>query len=206
MPVSSVGGDPEKMLRLAQAGDDEALGRLLELYRNYLTLLARLQIDRRLRGKIDPSDLVQETFLKAHANFGQFRGRTEGELAGWLRKILATTLVSVVRHYFGRRRRDVRLERELAAAVEESSRALDGGLAAKQSSPSHEAARREQGVLLAEALGRLPADYREVLILRHLEGLPFPEVARRMNRTPGSVEKLWIRALARLRRSLGASP
>jgi RNA polymerase sigma-70 factor (ECF subfamily) len=150
--------------------------------------------------------LVQETFLKAHANFGQFRGRTEGELAGWLRKILATTLVSVVRHYFGRRRRDVRLERELAAAVEESSRALDGGLAAKQSSPSHEAARREQGVLLAEALGRLPADYREVLILRHLEGLPFPEVARRMNRTPGSVGKLWIRALARLRRSLGASP
>ena len=206
MPESRVGGDPEKMLRLAQAGDGEALGRLLELYRNYLTLLARLQINRRLRAKIDASDLVQETFLKAHGNFGQFRGATEAELAGWLRRILATTLVSVVRHYLGRRRRDVRLERELAAGVEESSQALDAGLAAKQSSPSCQAARREQGVLLADALARLPADYREVLILRHLEGLPFPEVARRMNRTAGSVEKLWIRALARLRRSLGASP
>ena len=65
---------------------------------------------------------------------------------------------------------------------------------------------REQAVLLAEALAQLPAEYREVLILRHLEGLPFPEVARRMSRTTGSVEKLWIRALARLRRSLGASP
>jgi len=204
--VSSVGQDPEQMLRLARAGDGEASGRLLELYRNYLTLLARSQIDRRLQGKVDASDLIQETFLKAHGNFGQFRGGTEGELVRWLRRILATTLVSLVRHYCGRRRRDVRLERELVAGLEESSRVLDGGLVAKQSSPSHKAARREQAVLLADALGQLPADYREVLLLRHLEGLPFPEVARRMNRTPGSVEKLWIRALARLRRSLGVSP
>jgi RNA polymerase sigma-70 factor (ECF subfamily) len=204
--MSSVRQDPEQMLRLAQAGHCGALGRLLELYRNYLTLLARTQIDRRLQGKVDASDLVQETFLKAHGNFDQFRGRTEGELVSWLRRILATTLVSLVRHYFGRRRRDVRLERALAAGVEESSRVLEGGLVARQSSPSHEAARREQAVLLADALGQLPADYREVLILRHLEGLPFPEVARRMNRTTGSVEKLWIRALARLRRSLGVSP
>jgi RNA polymerase sigma-70 factor (ECF subfamily) len=206
MPVSSVGQDPERMLRLAQAGDGEALGQLLELYRNYLTLLARSQINRRLQGKVGASDVVQETFLKAHDNFGQFRGRTEAELVSWLRKILATSLVSLVRHYYGRRRRDVRLERELTAGIEESSQVLDGALVAKQSSPSHEAARREQAVLLAEALGQLPVDYREVLILRHLERLTFPEVARRMNRTTGSVEKLWIRALGRLRRSLGVSP
>jgi RNA polymerase sigma-70 factor (ECF subfamily) len=206
MVVSRVGRDPEQMLRLAQAGDGEALGRLLELYRNYLTLLARLQINRRLQGKIDASDLVQETFLKAHGNFGKFRGRTEAELVSWLRKILATTLVSLVRRYYGRQRRDVRLERELTAGVEESSLVLDGGLVAKQSSPSQQASRREQAVLLAEALAYLPLNYREVLILRHLEGLAFPEVARRMSRTTGSVEKLWIRALARLRRSLGVSP
>src|SRR5262249_42355390 len=148
MPVSSVRQDPEQMLRLARAGDGEALGRLLELYRNYLTLLARSQIDRRLQGKVDASDLIQETFLKAHGNFGQFPGGTEGELVRGLGRILATTLVSLVRHYCGRRRRDVRLERELVAGLEESSRALDGGLVAKQSSPSHKAARREQAVLL----------------------------------------------------------
>src|SRR6516225_923256 len=114
------------MLHLARAGDGEALGRVLEMYRNYLTLLARLQINRRFQGKVDASDVVQETFLKAHGNFGQFRGRTEAELVTWLRKILATTLVSLVRRYYARRRRDVRLERELIAGIEESSRVLDG--------------------------------------------------------------------------------
>jgi RNA polymerase sigma-70 factor (ECF subfamily) len=201
--VSSVDQDPEQMLHRAQAGDTEALGRLLEQYRDYLALLARLQINRRLQGKLDMSDLVQETFLKAHRKFGQFRGRTEQELVSWLRRILATTLVSLVRHYSGHR--DVRLERELTAGLEESSRILDQGLVARESSPSQQAARREQAVVLAGALAQLPADYREVLILRHLEGLTFPAVALRMNRTPGSVEKLWIRALARLRRSLGVS-
>jgi RNA polymerase sigma-70 factor (ECF subfamily) len=120
-----------------------------------------------------------------------------------LRQILANHLVTLVRHYLGRQRRDVRLERELAAELDRSSRLLDGGLVAPQSSPSHQAARREQAVLLADALNRLPADYREVLILRHLEGLTFPQVAQRMRRTADSVQKLWIRALARLRRSLG---
>ena len=74
------------------------------------------------------------------------------------------------------------------------------------STPSQQAARREQAVLLADALDRLPQDYREVIILRHLEGLTFPEVARRLDRTLDSVEKLWARGLARLRRSLGVKP
>ncbi len=63
--------DPEKLLQLARRGDREALGQLLELYRNYLTLLARVAIDRQLRGKADPSDLVQETFLAAYRDFVQ---------------------------------------------------------------------------------------------------------------------------------------
>jgi RNA polymerase sigma-70 factor (ECF subfamily) len=87
--------------------------------------------------------------------------------------------------------------------LERSSRVLDGGLVAVQSTPSHQAASREQAVLLADALARLPADYREALVLRHLEGLSFPDVARRMDRTVDSVQKLWVRALARLRGLLG---
>jgi RNA polymerase sigma-70 factor (ECF subfamily) len=176
---------------------------LLELYRNYLGLLARVQIGRQLQGKVDPEDLVQETFLKAHRDFAQFRGATEAELAAWLRQVLAATLTAVVRRYLGTQRRDVRLERELAEQLERSSRVLDGGLVAVQSTPSHQAARREQAVLLADALARLPADYREALVLRHLEGLTFPEVAGRMDRTVDSVQKLWVRALARLRGLLG---
>jgi RNA polymerase sigma-70 factor (ECF subfamily) len=195
--------DPEEFLRLARAGSGPALGPLLELYRNYLSLLARLQIGRRLQGKVDASDLVQETFLRAHRDFAQFRGNTEEELLSWLRQILSARLSDLIRHYLGAKRRDVRLERELGIELDNSSRVLDGGFVAPHSSPSQQAARREQAVLLADALGRLPEDYREVIILRQMEGLSFPEVAGRMGKTVKSVEKLWMRALARLRRVLG---
>jgi RNA polymerase sigma-70 factor (ECF subfamily) len=195
--------DPEQLLALAHAGSAPALGQLLELYRDYLTLLAQLQLRRRLQSKVDASDLVQETYLQAHEHFGRFRGRTEGELVSWLRQILATTLANLVRHYYGTQRRDVQLERDLAAELDESSRVLDQSLVARHSSPSQQAARREQAVLLANALARLPADYREVIVLRHLEGLKFAEVARRMGRTIDSVKKQWTPALAALRAALG---
>src|SRR6516165_219110 len=119
--------NPGELLSLARAGDGCARGRLLEQYRGYLVLLARLQIGRRLQGKADASDLVQETFLEAHRDFGQFQGRSDCELAGWLRRILATNLANLVRHYLGTRRRDVRLERQLAADLDQSSRVLDAG-------------------------------------------------------------------------------
>jgi len=195
--------EPGQLLRLARAGSGPALGQLLELYRNYLTLLAGLQISRRLQSKVDASDLVQETYLQAHEHFGGFRGTTEGELIAWLRQILSTTLANLVRHYYGRQRRDVRLERDLAADLENSSRLLDRALVSKQSSPSERAARREQAVLLANALARLPAHYREVIVLRHLEGLKFAEVAQRMGRGVDSVKKMWTPALAELRAALG---
>ena len=193
--MTSAQADPGDLLGRARAGDDAALGALLERYRPYLALLARLQIDRRLRGKADPADLVQETFLEAHRGFPRFRGETEAELAAWLRRVLAANLVDLVRRFLRAKRRDVRLERELTADVDQSSRALGLVLAAPQSTPSQQAARRE--------LDRLPEDYREVLILHHLEGLDHPSVAARMGRTVDSVKNLWARALGKLRRSLG---
>jgi RNA polymerase sigma-70 factor (ECF subfamily) len=193
--MTSAGPDPEELLRLVRAGQEAAAGPLLELYRNYLGLLARLEIGRRLQGKVDDSDLVQETFLQAHRHLAQFRGTTEAELMSWLRQILANVVGKEVRHYYGTQRRDVRLERALAAELEQSSQALGEGLAARQSSPSQQAARREQAVLLADALQQLPEAYREVIILAHLEGLGFPDVARRMGRSVDSVQNLWARAV-----------
>src|SRR5262249_40097983 len=196
--------EPEALLRVARSGDTEALGWLLEIYRPYLTLLARVQIGRRLRGKADASDVVQDACLGAHRDFGQFRGRTEGEFLAWLRQVLASVLANFVRHYQETKRRDVRLERQLAAELEQSSMALDRALrapASSPSSPSRQAERREQAVLLAEALHRLADDDRELLVLRHLEGLSFPEVAERMGRTLDSVKKRWPRALVRLRQA-----
>ncbi|MFO0807264.1 MAG: sigma-70 family RNA polymerase sigma factor [Gemmataceae bacterium] len=194
--------DIASLITQARCGDGPALGALLDGYRNYLTLLARLQLGRSLRGKADPSDVVQGTFLKAHRSFAQFGGATELELMAWLRAILATTAANTIRHYLGAKGRDVRLERRVADELDESSRALTRGLMAPHSSPSERAVRHEQAVLLADALAALPAHYGDVIVLRHLEGLPFPEVARRTGRSEDSVKKLWLRGLARLRATL----
>lgn len=193
----------ESLLQQARAGDGMVLGQVLERYRNYLTLLTRGEIGRHLQSKLDASDLVQETFLEAHRHFPQFRGSNEGQLLGWLRQILAATLANQVRRYLGTQARDPRLEQQIADALDHSSAALVGGLAASISSPSQQASRSEQAVLLAEALHQLPEDYREVIVLRHLEGLTFPEVSHRMGRSLDSVDKLWMRALVQLRRILG---
>jgi RNA polymerase sigma-70 factor (ECF subfamily) len=197
-----VGSVTVPLLDQARAGDAQALGQLLESYRGYLTVLARVQIGRRLQGKVDAADVVQDAFLGAYRDFTQFRGSSEKEFVGWLRQVLAFVLANLVRHYQGTQRRDVRLERQLAVELEQSSHALDRGLMADQSSPSQQAIRREQSLLLADALARLPADWRDLLILRHLEGLTFPEVAQRLGRTLDSVKKQWPRALAKLRRLL----
>jgi RNA polymerase sigma-70 factor (ECF subfamily) len=191
-----------QVLDEAKAGDRPALGRLIERYRNYLVLLARLRIGRQLQGKLDPEDLLQEVSLEAQKGIGRFSGSTEAEFLAWLRVIMAAILSNHLRHYFGTRRRDPRRERQIAADLDGSSRALDRNLIAPLTSPSQQAARREQAVLLADALEALPETYREVVILRHLEGLTFPEVARRMRKTEDSVKNLWARGLARLRQTM----
>src|SRR5258708_28629466 len=196
--------EPQDLLQAAK-DDPATLGRLLELYRRYLALLARAQIGQRLQGKFDASDVVQDTFLEAHRNFGKFQGTNEAQFLGWLRQILAANLTDLLRRYLGTKGRDIRLEREIANAIDCSSLALDRGLVAAESSPSQQAVRREQSVLLADALEELPDDYREVIVLRNVEGLTFPDVAARMGRSLDSVEKLWMRALVRLRQALGGN-
>src|SRR5262249_39740888 len=141
--------DPERLLVLARTDDCGARGRLLEHYRSYLMVLARMQIGRRLQGKADAADLVQETFLEAHRHFDRFYGKTEAELLSWLRGILGGQLAHLVRRYLGTQRRDVRLEREIADDLDRSSHALVRELVARGSSPSQQAARREHAVLLA---------------------------------------------------------
>src|SRR3954463_2907228 len=161
--------DPTELICQARGGTAEALGVLLERYGNYLHLLARVQVGRRLQGKIDPADLVQETFLEAHRHFPGFRGQSEPEVAAWLRQIMAGVLANMLRRYLGTQGRDVRVERELTGELDRSSHALDRGLADPGPTPSKLAAGRERAVLLADALGRLPDDYREAIILRNLE-------------------------------------
>jgi RNA polymerase sigma-70 factor (ECF subfamily) len=168
----------------------------VERFRDYLRLLARLQLDDRLRGKLDPSDVVQEALLKAHQ--AQCRGRSDAERAAWLRRVLANTLADAARRYLGADKRNVEVERSL----QESSARLERLLAADQSSPEEQAQRHEQLALLAEGLAALPDDQRQAVELRHLQGVAVGEVARRMGRTRAAVAGLLRRGLDALRQRL----
>jgi RNA polymerase sigma-70 factor (ECF subfamily) len=204
--MPNMSSEADELLSQAQRGSDSAQGALLDKYRTYLQLLARVDLGRRLQTKVDASDVVQDTFLEAHRNFGNFRGGSEAEFVGWLRSILAARIANLVRHYFGTQGRDLRREQGLNIDLDHSSQMIDRGLFALQSTPSQHVAQREQGLVLAEALARLPADYREIVVLRHFEELSFPEAARRMERSEDSVQKLWVRALASLRLIMQEAP
>lgn len=192
----------ETLLAAARRGSREDFGRLLLGYESYLSLLVRAKLGSELRQKVDVDDVVQATFLDAHRQFDRFRGKSEAELTSWLRTILAGQIALVMRRFLGTAARDVRLERQIERDLNDSSQAMRIGLFAPGSTPSQGAARREQAVLLASALELLPEDYREVIVLRHIEGHASKEVARIMGRTEDSVQKLWVRSLAKLRTAL----
>jgi RNA polymerase sigma-70 factor (ECF subfamily) len=173
----------------------------LERYRNYLRLLARMQLDPRLRGKLDPSDIVQQTLLQAHQMQGQFRGTTEAEQAAWLRQILVRTMANAVRD-MGRLKRDVGRERSLEAAIEESSLRLEAWLASEQTSPSVRAEKNEQLLRLAEALEQLPEAQREAVVLHHLRGLSLAQLAGQLDRSEAAAAGLLHRGIKRLRELL----
>jgi RNA polymerase sigma-70 factor (ECF subfamily) len=169
-----------------------------ECYRDYLLLLAGLQFDPRLRGKLDPSDIVQQTLLQAHRKRDQFRGRTEAEHAAWLRAILAHALADAARKYgegvLGRER-----------LLEESSRRLERWLEDSRLSPGRGMDRHEQLLRLADALARLPEDQRRAVELRHLQGLSVGEVGQQMGRSTAAVGGLLQRGLRALREMLDDS-
>jgi RNA polymerase sigma-70 factor (ECF subfamily) len=183
------------------AAGGEPEGQELERFREYLLLLARLQLDPRWQAKLDPSDLVQQTLLQAHQAWDQFRGHTAAERAAWLRQILARVLSNAVRD-LTRAKRDLGRERSLEAALEQSSARLEAWLAAAESSPSESVERHEQLLRLAEALAQLPQDQREAVTLHHLQGRSLAELAQHLNRSESAVAGLLHRGFKKLREVL----
>jgi RNA polymerase sigma-70 factor (ECF subfamily) len=178
-------------------------GLVLERFRGYLLLLTQLHWDSRLQGRLDPSDLVQQSLLEAHQKRDQFRGTSEAELAGWLRQILAHNLADEFRR-LDRAKRDVNLERSLEDLLGESSSRLQACLAAEQSSPSQKVAENEELTRLAGCLAQLPDPQREAVTLHHLQGLTLGELARRMERSEAGVAGLIRRGLKKLRQLMVA--
>jgi RNA polymerase sigma-70 factor, ECF subfamily len=197
-PMARQSAGIDRLIDEARRNEPGALDRLLESYRNYLRLVARTGIGPSLRGKADPSDLVQETMLKAHRHFAQFQGGNEAELVAWLRQILARNLADLAKRYRTSSRR-LTQEESLDDVLASATRSLRTIASGNGPTPSQSAQRRELGVVLADALAELTADDREVLVLRTLEGHDWAEVARALDRSADAARLLWARALKKLR-------
>jgi RNA polymerase sigma-70 factor (ECF subfamily) len=193
----------ERMLEGARGGDRSQLGHLFEACRSYLGVLARAQVEPWLQAKVDASDIVQETLLEAHRDFGRFHGKTAAEWLAWLREILSHNAADYVRRYGTTEKRQARREVSLGARPDGSDASsfacepADPG-----ASPSQQAICHERELHLANALAKLAPDYQEVIMLRNLQRLPFDEVARRMGRSRPAVQMLWMRAVRKLQQEM----
>lgn len=175
----------------------------LNQFRGYLHVLAQIELSPRLRAKVDPSDIVQQSLLEAHQGLAAFRGRSEGELAAWLRMILSRNLLNTIRD-FGAAKRDVRREQPMAVKIDQSSVRLENFLAAQLTSPSQKLLRGERAEQLAAALSELPDDQRQAVILKHFHERSLAEIAAEMDRSTMAVAGLLKRGLKKLRTLLDA--
>ncbi len=182
----------------ARDGDPEALGRVLELFRDYLLLVANKELEADLRAKLGGSDLVQETFLGAQRDLASFRGQSELEWRLWLRGILIHVLANHRRQYRSTSKR--RIDREVPLATTPR-----WDWSACSPSPSTNLAARETEFALMSALDCLADNYRKVVLWHHRDRLPFEEVGRRLGVSAEAARKCWERALKALRKELRAS-
>ena len=188
----------EQSIRDARNGNHASLGELFDVARDYLRLIAELNLDADLRQKMGGSDLLQETFLNAQNNFSKFRGTTRLELLAWLRTILANNVLRQYRHYCQTQKRDISREQSFGNACMSPSELTTS----PADTPSQLMVRKEERTQIEMAIGELAADFQRVLRLRHQQGMPFQNIALQMDRTEGAVRQLWYRAYRQLIRKL----
>jgi RNA polymerase sigma-70 factor (ECF subfamily) len=190
--------DFEKWIGEAREGKPEALGRLLDICRHYLLLVANQELTPAPGAKVAPSDIVQNTLLEAGRHFPRFHGSTEEELLAWLRGILRNNVANVHRHFETEKRQ---LAREVPLE-DSATRILPQGAVSPTETPSMQPQARERDEQLEKALLQLPDHYRQVLFLHTTEELTFAQIAEKLGRTPDAVRKLWGRAVDELAKLL----
>ena len=198
----------DSLVAQARGGQSEALDELLGRYRHFISLLVRSRFrGGRMAARVDSSDIVQDVLVRVAGHIGTFEGVDQLAWEAWLRRIAEREVLRQVDRHLGAARRDAGRERPARAGGgggENPSQILAGWLEASITSPSLAAVRKERAVLLADALARLPEDYRELLVLRHIEERPFEEIAERLERSSGAVRTMWVRALRKLKEAVGA--
>ncbi len=171
---------------------------VLRRYRGYLRLLAERRLDPRLRGKLDASDIVQQSMAQAYEAWGQLRGASDGERLAWLKMIVARNVLHALRD-FRRAKRDICRELSLEGVVDASSGRLECWLKAEQSTPSRCVERAEQLLQIACAVENLPQGQRDAVVLFYWQGCSLAEISENLGRSVSAVVGLLHRGVTRLR-------
>src|SRR5437870_2027515 len=200
--------EPEDLLRQARAGDAQALAALFTHFRERLKRLIHLRLDRRLSGRVDPSDVLQEAYLEVHKRFPEYARDAALPLYLWLRLVTGQKLTDVHRHHLGTQMRDAGQEISLyrGALPQATSASLAAQLLGRLTSASRAAIRAETQIRVQEALNSMDPLDREVLALRHFEMLSNDETAAVLGISKKAASKRFLRALERLQDILTLLP
>lgn len=200
MPLSAIDSrETHQLLEQIRVGEAAALDILLRRHRSYLRKLVAFRLDPRLRGRVDPSDVIQETQIEATRRIGRYVEQPPMSFRLWLRQLAYDRLLMVHRRHAGAQRRDVRRETTLP---DQSSLQLAQQAIGTAPTPSQVLIRDEFADRVREAIARLSGADRDVLIMRHFEGLSNQEVAETLQLEPAAASKRYGRALLRLRTHL----
>lgn len=195
---SGADNDKANLLGRALHGSNSALGQLLQGYRDYLLLMADEELGSDLKVKASASDLVQESFLEAQRDFGQFAGVTSAEFQSWLKRVLLNNIWGVGRDYRGTGKRDISRETEILDRNQHSANSFAGD----DPSASSVAMKNELLNAVQSATRKLPRHYQEVIHWRNYERESFEKIGQRLQRSAEAVRKLWVRALEMLQQEL----
>ncbi|HLJ95664.1 MAG TPA: sigma-70 family RNA polymerase sigma factor [Gemmataceae bacterium] len=198
----------EDLLRRASHGDEAALAALFGRYRKRLRQMVRLRLDRRLQGRVDPSDVLQEAYLDVAQQLPHYLKKPEMSFFLWLRVVTGQRLMRVHRQHLGAALRDAGREVSLyrGALPQASSVSLAEQLLGRVSTPSQAMIRAESQIQLQSALNGMDPLDREIIALRHFEELSNSEAARVLNLEPSATSKRYVRALKRLQDILQGIP
>ncbi len=183
----------EQLVRMAQSGDRNAIGNLIERYRKYLLLIANQDIGPELKTKMGASDVVQDSLINAQVHFEQFHGTSEREFKAWLKAILTNDIRKCHRH-FATQKRDANLEINLQEQSNVGRMLHDAQL-----TPSSDAIEKEKSNAIRIALASLSPDQQQVIRLRNFELLNYDEIGKRMGRSEAAARKLWARSIESLK-------
>ena len=200
--------DPSELLRRAGAGDSQALSELFTRYRDRLRWMVRLRLNRRLQGRVDPSDVIQEAYLEISKNLPEYLRDPKMPFFLWLRYITGQKLIAIHRRHLGAQMRDADQEVSLyrGALPEANSASLAAHLLGHLTSASRAAIRAEEQVQVQDALNSLEPIDREILALRHFEMLSNEEIAQVLGIKKSAASNRYMRALRRMKGILAAIP